>query len=108
MSCWMVIPAMGFINSWANPFLGPSAKLPWLCFLSWVILFGVDGYMFERWKRTQPYRPLLMGIEFLFVLPFRYLKLGLQEKDLKAPLVFGVHWLLLAAAIWLMFLGARS
>ena len=100
---------MGFINSWANPFLGPSAKLAWLCFLSWVILFGVDGYMFERWKRTQPYRPLLMGIEFLFVQPFRYLKLGLEEKDRKAPLLFGAHWLLFAAVIWLALLAkARS
>ena len=108
MSCWMVIPAMGFINSWANPFLGPAAKLTWLWFLTCLILLGVDGYMFERWKRTQPYKPLLMGIENLFVLPFRYLKLGMQEKDLKAPLVFGVHWLLLTAAIWLMFLVARS
>ncbi len=108
MSCWMAIPSMGFINSWSNPFLGPAAKRMWLCFLLWVVLYGVDGYMFERWKRTQPYRPLVLGIEILFVLPFRYLKLGLQEKDLKAPLVFGVHWLLLAAAIGLMILVARA
>ena len=91
--------------------MSPSAKLSCLCSLLAVSQFGVVGYMYERWKRAQSYRPFppVLNWWFYFVLPFRYLKVGLQEKDRKAPVVFGVYWLLWAAMIWLGFLAkARS
>ncbi|MBR4189325.1 MAG: hypothetical protein IKQ55_05120 [Kiritimatiellae bacterium] len=91
--------------------MSPSAKLSCLCFLLAVSMLGLDGYMYERWKRAQTYRPLdlISAFGLVFVQPFRYLKLGLEEKDRKAPLVFGAHWLLFAAVIWLALLAkARS
>ena len=83
--------------------MGNSAKLLWVgWFLLVVSVLGVAGYMCERWKRAQPYGrdDWISAFELLFVLPFKYLKNGLEEKDGKAPVVFGVFWVLLAAAIW--------
>ena len=89
--------------------MGNPAKLLWLLwFLLVVSVLGVAGYMCERWKRAQPYRYdwMLSAFALHFVLPFRYLKDGLKEKDGKAPVVFGVFWVLLAAAIWVGCLAA--
>ena len=89
--------------------MGNSANLVGIYLLLGIPLLGLYAYMFDRWRKwAQPGGKTDDGLVSAFgflagflILPFWYLKIGLKEKDGKAPVVFGVYWVLLAAAIWL-------
>jgi len=92
--------------------MGNSANLLGLYLLLGIPLAGLYAYMYDR---AQPEGRADEGVmsafgllRWIWVLPFWYLKGGLKAKDIKAPIVFGVYWILLASAIWLGSLATKQ